>query len=91
MIAAIDFTGSNGAPNDPSSLHYIDPTGQRRNEYQQAITSVGNVIAEYDSDKMFPVYGFGAVVGRTVSHCFTVYPDGVVRFICVVCAIDMRL
>ena len=28
MIAAIDFTGSNGDPDLPSSLHYISPTGE---------------------------------------------------------------
>lgn len=27
MITAIDFTGSNGDPEEPSSLHYISPTG----------------------------------------------------------------
>ncbi len=27
MIAAIDYTGSNGDPDLPSSLHYISPTG----------------------------------------------------------------
>lgn len=25
LILAIDFTGSNGKPSDPSSLHYINP------------------------------------------------------------------
>jgi hypothetical protein len=28
LIAAIDFTGSNGDPAEPSSLHYISPTGE---------------------------------------------------------------
>lgn len=27
MITAIDFTGSNGDPDMPNSLHYISPTG----------------------------------------------------------------
>ena len=27
LIAAIDYTGSNGDPDMPSSLHYISPTG----------------------------------------------------------------
>jgi hypothetical protein len=62
LQVAIDFTGSNGDPNLPNSLHYIDRTGRILNQYQLAISSVGNIVAEYDSDKMFPVYGFGCKV-----------------------------
>lgn len=42
------------------------------NEYMEAIQSVGNVLAHYDSDQMFPVWGFGAKLPPTyaVSHCF---------------------
>lgn len=43
---AIDFTGSNGDPKSPQSLHYISPQGV--NEYLSAIWSVGNVIQDYD-------------------------------------------
>lgn len=43
---AIDFTGSNGDPRSPQSLHYISPQGV--NEYLTAIWSVGNVIQDYD-------------------------------------------
>jgi len=69
LITAIDFTGSNGNPNDPSSLHYINP--EVPNEYKQAIMAVGDILAYYDSDKMFPVYGFGAKLSNgTVTHCF---------------------
>ncbi|XP_061876609.1 copine-3-like [Entelurus aequoreus] len=69
---AIDFTGSNGDPKSPNSLHYISPQGF--NEYLAAIMAVGNVIQDYDSDKMFPVFGFGAQVPPTwqVSHEFPV-------------------
>jgi hypothetical protein len=35
LIAGIDFTGSNGNPSLPSSLHYINP--QAKNEYQMAL------------------------------------------------------
>lgn len=31
-MVAIDFTGSNGNPMQPGTLHYIDPTG-RPNQY----------------------------------------------------------
>uniref|UniRef100_A0A8D0D9H8 Copine-3 n=1 Tax=Sander lucioperca TaxID=283035 RepID=A0A8D0D9H8_SANLU len=43
---AIDFTGSNGDPSSPQSLHYINPQGY--NEYLAAIWAVGNVIQDYD-------------------------------------------
>lgn len=46
MQIAIDFTGSNGDPRTPSSLHYINPQGY--NEYLAAIWAVGNVIQDYD-------------------------------------------
>uniref|UniRef100_A0A3P9NLQ5 Copine 3 n=1 Tax=Poecilia reticulata TaxID=8081 RepID=A0A3P9NLQ5_POERE len=69
---AIDFTGSNGDPGLPSSLHYINPQGY--NEYLAAIWAVGNVIQDYDSDKMFPAFGFGAKLPPTwqVSHEFPI-------------------
>lgn len=34
LTVAIDFTGSNGHPDDSRSLHYIDPTGHAMNQYQ---------------------------------------------------------
>uniref|UniRef100_A0A1A8EXA2 Copine III n=1 Tax=Nothobranchius korthausae TaxID=1143690 RepID=A0A1A8EXA2_9TELE len=69
---AIDFTGSNGDPKSPRSLHYINPQGY--NEYLAAIWAVGNVIQDYDSDKMFPAFGFGAQIPPTwqVSHEFPI-------------------
>ncbi|KAK8651061.1 hypothetical protein V6N13_140677 [Hibiscus sabdariffa] len=70
FMVAIDFTASNGNPQHQDSLHYIDPSG-RLNSYQRAIMEVGEVIQFYDSDRRFPVWGFG---GRTnngsLSHCF---------------------
>eukprot|EP00045_Choanoeca_perplexa_P009945 m.98989 g.98989 ORF g.98989 m.98989 type:complete len:221 (+) comp15090_c0_seq1:943-1605(+) len=66
---AVDFTGSNGEPTDPGSLHYINP--MQPNEYQQAIQAVGTIIADYDSDKQFPCMGFGAKLpDGSVSHEF---------------------
>jgi len=41
LIVAIDFTGSNGDPRTPKSLHYIN--GRRENDYQRAIRSVGKM------------------------------------------------
>ncbi|XP_056868167.1 copine-3 isoform X2 [Takifugu flavidus] len=70
FTVAVDFTGSNGDPRSPQSLHYISPQGV--NEYLSAIWSVGNVIQDYDSDKMFPAFGFGAQIPPSwqVSHEF---------------------
>ena len=59
------FTASNRHPEDRHSLHYIHPFSKPPrplNDYEQAITSVVSIIEEYDSDKKFPVLGFGAVL-----------------------------
>lgn len=66
------FTASNGDPSDPNSLHYISE--YYPNQYEQALKSVGDIIQDYDSDKMYPVLGFGARIppdGR-ISHEFFV-------------------
>ncbi|KPA85390.1 copine i-like protein [Leptomonas pyrrhocoris] len=67
---SIDFTGSNGPPNDPRSLHFYNP--QRPNNYIRAMLAVSDVVQEYDSDRMFPAYGFGAIAPFTngTSHFF---------------------
>ncbi|RHN78821.1 putative C2 domain, von Willebrand factor, type A, copine, protein BONZAI [Medicago truncatula] len=70
FLVAVDFTASNGSPQQPDSLHYIDLSG-RLNSYQKAIMEVGEVIQFYDSDKLFPAWGFGGKIpGGTISHCF---------------------
>ena len=71
FTVAIDFTASNGSPQDPHSLHYNDPTGAP-NQYITAIKAVGDIIQDYDSDKLFPALGFGAKVPPSgqVSHEF---------------------
>uniref|UniRef100_A0AAV1UNV1 C2 domain-containing protein n=1 Tax=Peronospora matthiolae TaxID=2874970 RepID=A0AAV1UNV1_9STRA len=70
LIIGIDYTASNGPPNDPRSLHFIDPRGP--NQYQHAISSTVSILQEYDVDKQFPVYGFGGIPpgAHTVDHCF---------------------
>ncbi|MEE6508419.1 hypothetical protein FKM82_021133 [Ascaphus truei] len=47
FTVGIDFTGSNGDPKSPDSLHYISPTGV--NEYLTAIWCVGTVVQDYDA------------------------------------------
>ncbi|XP_034027652.1 copine-3-like isoform X2 [Thalassophryne amazonica] len=67
FVIAIDFTGSNGDPRSPESLHYINPQGY--NEYLAAIWAVGMVIQDYDSDKLFPAFGFGAKIPPAWKVC----------------------
>lgn len=40
-VMAIDYTGSNGDPRSPGSLHFMNPAAP--NEYLQAITSTAEV------------------------------------------------
>ncbi|KAI9185444.1 hypothetical protein LWI28_007272 [Acer negundo] len=78
FMVAVDFTASNGNPRNPNSLHYIDPSG-RLNSYQQTIMEVGEVIQFYDSDRRFPIWGFGGnPFNGAVSHCFNLngMPNG---------------
>ncbi len=70
---AVDFTGSNGNPHQTNSLHYIDRSPyQRLNQYELAITSVGEIIQDYDRDQQYPALGFGAKIppDNRESHCF---------------------
>jgi hypothetical protein len=71
LNVALDFTGSNGDPRNPSSLHFMSPTTP--NQYVNAVVSVGDILVDYDVDKLLPTYGFGAQLptGKT-SHCFNV-------------------
>lgn len=46
LVAAIDYTASNGAPSMPSSLHYMGPN----NQYESALINVGGVVEPYDAD-----------------------------------------
>jgi len=43
----IDFTASNGDPNHPQSLHYMNP--YEPNEYVKALVAVGEVCQDYDT------------------------------------------
>ena len=74
-VAALLTCGSSGPcapgnPSQPTSLHYMSP--YQLNAYAMALRAVGEIIQDYDSDKMFPALGFGAKLppdGR-VSHEF---------------------
>ena len=49
---SIDFTGSS------YSLHFTNKG--EKSDYEKAIEACGNILASYDSDQKFPVWGFGA-------------------------------
>ena len=65
----VDFTGSNGHPRMPTSLHYMNP---QTNQYDKAMRAVGSILQNYDSDQKFPLYGFGGLLpgASKPSHCF---------------------
>ena len=68
LSVAIDFTGSNGHPNNPTSLHYIND--QQPNQYERAIIACGNIVAYYDYDQLFPCFGFGAKINNQLIQIF---------------------
>ena len=77
MVVCIDFTASNGIQNQNTSLHYT--TNAKRSQYEEAIHEVCNIVLDYDTDKLVPVFGFGAKVNLPnfnsmgkVHHCFPI-------------------
>lgn len=70
LISRMSPLTQTGNPAQPTSLHYMNP--YQLNAYGMALKAVGEIIQDYDSDKMFPALGFGAKLppdGR-VSHEF---------------------
>lgn len=47
------------------------------NAYAMALKAVGEIIQDYDSDKLFPAYGFGAKLppDGKISHAFPLVRD----------------
>jgi Copine/C2 domain len=71
LAVAIDFTASNGDPRQEGTPHYFHPPASKEwNDYEKAIFAVGSILAKYDSDQRFPVWGFGAKYNNFVRHCF---------------------
>ena len=69
QFIGIDFTGSNGNPNVPTSLHFINPN--KTNHYQRAILSIGEILGKYNKSGVIPCYGFGARIdGQPTSFDF---------------------
>lgn len=76
LTIGIDFTGSNLPPSNPKSLHNI--SSAKMNAYEQAIRSCGDIVAYYDYDQLFPVFGYGAKLPgeAQVNHCFPLTSNG---------------
>ena len=72
VVVAIDFTGSNGDPRQPGTLHHLDANSM--NPYEKAISAIVTILAKFDSDQKFPVLGFGAKYSGQVNHCFRCGP-----------------
>jgi hypothetical protein len=55
----------------PGTLHYMNPSSSLElNDYEKAIQAVGTILSKYDSDQMFPIWGFGAKYENVTRHCF---------------------
>jgi len=70
-MVAIDFTASNGHPNEEDSLHSVK---KNPNLYEMALYSCCSILSNYDHDQLYPVFGYGAKIGNmpTAHHCFPV-------------------
>lgn len=75
LVVAIDFTGSNGVPSSPNSLHYV---AKQPTQYQIVLKSIWDIIENYDNDKQIPTFGFGAkprfpnINSKETVHCFPI-------------------
>ena len=80
---AIDYTASNKPPDDPKSNHYLNLYDL--NDYEKAMKYCCEILAPYDADQLFPVYGFGGIPSvlngvpnennPEPSHCFNINFD----------------
>ena len=80
---AIDYTASNKPPENPKSNHYLDL--YELNDYEKAMKYCCEILAPYDADQLFPVYGFGGIPSvlngipnennNKPSHCFNINFD----------------
>lgn len=70
LTIAIDFSGSNGDPRIPTSLHFMGNPPGELNDYEQAITAVASILKKFDKDETYPVWGFGVKYAGKTQHCF---------------------
>lgn len=82
LVIGVDFTASNRDPHEAASLHHLDYSGTTMNAYQQALMSICQILEPYDSDNLYPIYGFGAKLRQPdgtyspAQHCFPLYAGG---------------
>lgn len=82
LVIGIDFTASNKDIHQADSLHHLDYSELTMNPYQSALQSICQILEPYDSDNLYPVYGFGAKVRlpeggySPAQHCFPIYAGG---------------
>ncbi|KAM0977831.1 hypothetical protein ACFX13_014139 [Malus domestica] len=76
LIVGIDFTKSNewtgGRSFNTRSLHHIGDCGP--NPYEQAISTIGKILAGFDEDNLIPCFGFGDATTHD-EDVFSFYPD----------------
>mmetsp|Transcript_20135 Transcript_20135/g.22808 ORF Transcript_20135/g.22808 Transcript_20135/m.22808 type:complete len:323 (+) Transcript_20135:411-1379(+) len=80
LCVAIDFTGSNGDPRKPGTLHYLSPDGTSMNDYEKAICAIGGILSDYDTDKQFPVWGESSFYCVSFKHEHFQFESCVVSF-----------
>jgi len=76
LAVGIDFSATNGSPNEAGSLHYLHSDKSKMNDYQKALYYVGKILAPFDHDQKFPVWGFGAKFDGKVNNCFQCGEEG---------------
>ena len=69
VVLAVDFSGSNGDPNKPGTLHYLDPSGGF-NDYEKPMIAMLNVLGQLDTDNHYALWGFGAKYDNEVHNVF---------------------
>lgn len=69
VVLAVDFSGSNGDPNKPGTLHYLDPSGGF-NDYEKPMIGMLSILGQLDTDNHFALWGFGAKYNDDVHNVF---------------------
>ena len=70
LSIAIDFTSSNGYPENYYSLHYINDGFI--NNYEKAIRESVNIISIYNNQDKYDIYGFGAEIKGEFKTIFNI-------------------
>ena len=80
LLVGIDFTSSNGHPNQPNALHSL-VNQEILNPYQQALMNITDILLKYTQEKKIGAFGFGAkpafpmITSSETSHCFPITGD----------------